>query len=160
MEPFPACIDIGALIDEWRQDCDRSPYTAILLRRIYCDQQHPMPKGAEWYERAAVMADRVQCMREREGYDPPRDAPVSKRFASAAAYAAGYTAASRAALTCRRCHRSIAEAVRSVCGDLPRVVFCECGRDRLAARRMNAELVREDAASRSYWSSVDTEAVA
>jgi len=149
MEPFPEGTDLAALIDSWRSERDGSPYTAILLRRVYCDDLHPMPERCPRMVYEAVLEARAQCMRERPGYQQPLFPPPSRRFPGASAY--GAHRQSSAHFVCASCKRWVASRVRSVCGDLPRVVYCECGPDRMAGRRMNDQLREGDAASRGFW---------
>lgn len=156
MQPFPPGTDLHGLVDAWRREREQrfTPYTHILLRRIYCDLEHPLPEGGSLMAYRAVHEARRQCMREREGYVAPRVAPPSRRFAGFSAYAAGPQRLNW--FCCRECKRPIARAIYSVRGDLPRVVFCECGDDSAAIERMNAELFGEDVASRDYWRSLDS----
>lgn len=149
MEPFPEGTDLAALIDTWRSERDGSPYTAILLRRVYCDDLHPMPERCPRMVYEAVLEARAQCMRERPGYQHPLFPPPSRRFPGASAY--GAHRQSSAHFRCASCKRWIASRVRSVCGDFPRVSYCECGTDRAAARRMNDELREADDGSRGVW---------
>jgi len=155
MEPFPEGTDLAALIDSWRSERDGSPYTAILLRRVYCDDLHPMPERCPRMVYEAVMEARAQCMRERPGYQQPLFPPPSRRFPGASAY--GAHRQSSAHFVCASCKRWVASRVRSVCGDLPRVVYCECGADGTSGRQHNAALEARDVESRAYWSSVRAE---
>lgn len=144
-------LDTALMEQPWQS----GEQSRIILRRNYCDNLYPMPSDISMSHRTAILAARAQCMREREGYLPPRDAPPSKRFPLASAYAANPSAA--LFFQCRSCRRWIAKRVQSVCGDLPRVLYCECGDDRGAVRRVNAELERADTESRAFWTATTKE---
>jgi len=155
MLPFEPGTDLVDLLHTWQGEADGNPYTAIILRRIFCDNLHPMPKDAEWWERTQVYAERAQCMREREDYSPPRDAPPSRRFAEYSAFAAGQRDARF--FECARCRRLSGARVTTVRRHVPGVGVCECGADGTSGRQHNAALEARDVESRAYWSSVRAE---
>lgn len=151
---------VRALVDGWIAERDptaREP-TLIMLRRMYCDHLYPLPESARPWMYAAVQRERAQCMRERDGYVVPREAPASKRFF--VAWLRTRDDEAQRELRCRPvvyggCGRWIASRLDAVLGDLPAVRFCECGSDAGAVHRLNAELDKADAESRAYWSSAN-----
>lgn len=152
--------DVGDLLDTliMEQDPTAAEPSRIILRRLFCEHQYPMPERAPFYVREAVKEARVVCMREREEYIPPREAPPSKRFPLEHAYGA-LKGANRAIFFCRPvsqggCARPIARKVLTISGDLPRAYYCECGSDAEGIRRMNGELDRATRRSRAFWASL------